>query len=373
MGSVAEAGRQLAFELASTGRQPKTFGRHCPASPRIREVSPEQGGAGQDAADDVVVDMTADAGRTEQQVGAELVGQVGQRAGERRSDIVVGERRAEQGGCILIAAVLNRRSRTAHITVRADVVESVQPPDATAAVLPRLEPIKASLPPGYRIDTGGSVEESAKANIALAAIFPIMIVLMLTVILFQVRLFGIMLMTFLTAPLGLIGAAPTLLLFNQPFGFNAILGLIGLAGILMRNTLILVEQIRTERAAGLSDYDAIVEASVRRPAGDADRPRGRARLYAVDPVELLGPACVYADWRHARRDRFDIAFPARPLRALVTRSGSRRQARAASRPAELDWPAATGPGCTPTKCLTARYSVTPPHALRSTGGSVLAR
>jgi multidrug efflux pump subunit AcrB len=160
--------------------------------------------------------------------------------------------------------VLNRRNRTAHITVRADVVEGVQPPDATAAVLPRLEAIKASLPPDYRVETSGSVEESAKANVALAAIFPIMIVLMLTVIMLQVRSFGIMFMTFLTAPLGLIGAAPTLLLFGQPFGFNAILGLIGLAGILMRNTLILVEQIRTERAAGLDDYHAVIEATVRR-------------------------------------------------------------------------------------------------------------
>lgn len=184
--------------------------------------------------------------------------------------------------------VLNRRSRVPHITVRADVVPGIQPPDATAAVLPRLEPIKAALPAGYRIETSGSVEESAKANAALAAIFPVMIVLMLTVIMFQVRSFGIMFMTFLTAPLGLIGAAAALLLFGQPFGFNAILGLIGLAGILMRNTLILVEQIRAERAAGLSDYRAIVEATVRR-----SRP---VMLTALAAVLAFTPLTLSSFW-----------------------------------------------------------------------------
>jgi multidrug efflux pump subunit AcrB len=180
--------------------------------------------------------------------------------------------------------VLNRRSRVPYIAVRADVAEGVQPPDGTAAVLPRIDEIAANLPAGYNIQTAGSVEESGKANVALAAIFPIMIVLMLTVIMLQVRSFGIMFMVFLTAPLGLIGAAPTLLLFGQPFGFNAILGLIGLAGILMRNTLILVEQIRTERAAGLSDHQAIVEATVRR-----SRPvllTAAAAIFAFVPLTL---------------------------------------------------------------------------------------
>jgi multidrug efflux pump subunit AcrB len=160
--------------------------------------------------------------------------------------------------------VLNRRSRTPYLAVRADVREGVQPPDATAAILPRLEAIKAALPDGYRIETGGSVEESAKANAALAAVFPLMILLMLGVIMAQVRSFGLTAMVFMTAPLGLIGAVPAMLIFNQPFGFNAILGLIGLAGILMRNTLILVEQIKTERAAGLDPYHAVIEATVRR-------------------------------------------------------------------------------------------------------------
>jgi multidrug efflux pump subunit AcrB len=161
-------------------------------------------------------------------------------------------------------AVLKRYNRENYISVEGNVVDGRQPPDVTAEILPMLEPIKASLPPGYRIDTGGSVEESGKANAALVVVFPVMLILTLTVIMFQVRSFPTMFMVFLTAPLGLVGAVPTLLLFHQPFGFNAILGLIGLAGILMRNTLILVDQIHHDRETGLSLYDAIVESTVRR-------------------------------------------------------------------------------------------------------------
>ena len=161
-------------------------------------------------------------------------------------------------------AVLKRYDRELYIAVQGDVVEGVQPPDVTAEILPQLAAIKAGLPDGYRIDTGGSVEESAKANKALALLFPVMIISTLALIMFQVRSFSAMFMVFATGPLGLVGAVPTLTLFNQPFGFNAILGLIGLSGILIRNTLILVDQIQRDKAAGLSDYEAIIESTVRR-------------------------------------------------------------------------------------------------------------
>jgi multidrug efflux pump subunit AcrB len=161
-------------------------------------------------------------------------------------------------------AVLKRYNRELFIAVQGDIIDGVQPPDVTAEVLPHLEAIKARLPDGYRIDTGGSVEESAKANKALVLLFPVMIIATLALIMFQVRSFSAMFMTFATGPLGLVGAVPTLLFFNQPFGFNAILGLIGLSGILIRNTLILVDQIQHDKAAGLSDYEAIVESTVRR-------------------------------------------------------------------------------------------------------------
>jgi len=161
-------------------------------------------------------------------------------------------------------AVLKRYNRELYIAVQGDVRDGVQPPDVTHALLPKLEAIKAALPAGYHIDTGGSVEESAKADVALAAMFPLMIILMLAVIMFQVRSFATMWMVFATAPLGLVGAVPTLLIFNQPFGFNAILGLIGLAGILIRNTLILVDQIRSDLQSGLTPYQAVIESTVRR-------------------------------------------------------------------------------------------------------------
>lgn len=161
-------------------------------------------------------------------------------------------------------AVLKRYNRETYIAVQGDIRDGSQPPDVTNAILPQLAALKASLPPGYRIDTGGSVEESAKADQALAKLFPLMIVLMLTIIMLQVRSFATMWMVFATAPLGLVGAVPTLLVFHQAFGFNAILGLIGLAGILMRNTLILVDQIRHDLDAGLTPYEAVIESTVRR-------------------------------------------------------------------------------------------------------------
>ncbi|WP_205820796.1 efflux RND transporter permease subunit [Methylobacterium nonmethylotrophicum] len=161
-------------------------------------------------------------------------------------------------------AVLKRYNRETYVRVQGDVRDGRQPPDIHAQIFPLLAPIKATLPPGYRIDTAGAVEESAKAMASLVAVFPLMLIVTLTVIMIQVRSFTTMVMVFATAPLGLVGAAPTLLVFHQPFGFNAILGLIALSGILMRNTLILVDQIHHDRAAGLSDYDAIVESTVRR-------------------------------------------------------------------------------------------------------------
>ncbi len=160
--------------------------------------------------------------------------------------------------------ILKRRDRVPTITVESDIDESLQPPQVSAEIEKAIQPIVASLPEGYRIETGGNIEESGKANRALSVVFPAMIVLMLTVIIFQVRSFSGMFMVVLTAPLGLAGVVPTLLLFHQPFGFNAILGLIALAGILMRNTLILIGQIKTNQEEGLDSYRAVVEATVQR-------------------------------------------------------------------------------------------------------------
>src|SRR2546423_1492562 len=134
----------------------------------------------------------------------------------------------------------------------------------STAVWKELQPIIVKLPAGYRIEQGGSIEESGKANRAMAPLFPIMIALTLITIIFQVRSISAMTMVFATAPLGLIGVIPTLLLFKQPFGINALVGLIALSGILMRNTLILIGQIRNNEKDGLAPVDAVVEATVQR-------------------------------------------------------------------------------------------------------------
>lgn len=160
--------------------------------------------------------------------------------------------------------ILKRRDRTPVITIRSDINEASQPPEVSQQVMTALQPLIASLPVGYRIEMAGSIEESLKANAALAKIFPAMIAATLIVIILQVRSLSTMTMVILTAPLGLAGAVPMLIAFDQPFGFNAILGLIGLAGILMRNTLILTEQIKENQAAGLDDYHAVIEATVQR-------------------------------------------------------------------------------------------------------------
>lgn len=160
--------------------------------------------------------------------------------------------------------LLRRCDRTPTITVRGDIAENLQPPDVSTAIMKQLQPIVDSLPPGYRIEMAGSIEESGKATQAMAPLFPIMIALTLLIIILQVRSLSAMVMVFLTAPLGLIGVVPTLLLFNQPFGINALVGLIALSGILMRNTLILIGQIDHNQKDGLDPFHAVVEATVQR-------------------------------------------------------------------------------------------------------------
>ena len=160
--------------------------------------------------------------------------------------------------------VLRRRDRTPTITVRGDIAENLQPPDVSTAMIKALQPVIDTLPAGYRIEQAGSIEESGKATEAMAPLFPIMIAMTLLIIILQVRSMSAMVMVFLTAPLGLIGVVPTLLLFNQPFGINALVGLIALSGILMRNTLILIGQIHHNEQEGLPPFHAVVEATVQR-------------------------------------------------------------------------------------------------------------
>jgi len=157
-----------------------------------------------------------------------------------------------------------RRNQERSLSVRCDVADGFQAPDISAKIAKELSTLIASLPIGYRIEAGGAIEESNKANSALFAMFPIMILLMLTLLMLQVHNFKKMMLIFGIAPLGLIGAVAFLLLFGSPFGFVALLGVIALAGMDMRNSVILVDQIEQDMAQGLSEWDAVIESSVRR-------------------------------------------------------------------------------------------------------------
>ncbi|MCP1444769.1 multidrug efflux pump subunit AcrB [Pseudomonas sp. GGS8] len=160
--------------------------------------------------------------------------------------------------------VLWRRNRDMAITVRADVKDGEQGVSVTQQIQPLLKEIEAKLPSGYRIDVGGAVEESDKANKALLAVAPLMMISILLLLMLQLQNFSRMWMVVLTAPLGLIGVVPALLVFQSPLGFVAILGIIALGGMIMRNSVILIDQVQTEIAEGRDPWNAVLDAAIHR-------------------------------------------------------------------------------------------------------------
>ncbi|GID04389.1 efflux RND transporter permease subunit [Pseudomonas sp. 008] len=160
--------------------------------------------------------------------------------------------------------VLWRRNRDMAITVRADVKDGEQGVSVTQQIRPLLKEIEAKLPSGYRIDVGGAVEESDKANKALLAVAPLMMISILLLLMLQLQNFSRMWMVVLTAPLGLIGVVPALLVFQSPLGFVAILGIIALGGMIMRNSVILIDQVQTEIAEGRDPWNAVLDAAIHR-------------------------------------------------------------------------------------------------------------
>lgn len=165
---------------------------------------------------------------------------------------------------VLEEAVIWRRNRLPTFTVRADVVDGIQGADAAKQLDQQMESLRADLPLGYRIEVGGVIEDSSKGQDSIAAGFPLMMVLVVALLMFQLNRFSRMLMVLITAPLGLVGVSVALLLFRMPFGFVAMLGTIALSGIIMRNTLILVDQIDHDVSRGTGSFTAIVEATIRR-------------------------------------------------------------------------------------------------------------
>jgi multidrug efflux pump len=157
-----------------------------------------------------------------------------------------------------------RRNRLPTVTVRADIYGDITPPTVAAQILPTLEDVRAQLPDGYLLETGGTVEDSGRGARSVQAGVPLLLGVVLTLLMIQLRSFPRALMVLLTAPLGLIGVVLFLLVFRVPFGFVAMLGTIALSGMIMRNSVILVDQIEQDIAAGSSPRQAIIEATVRR-------------------------------------------------------------------------------------------------------------
>ena len=221
-----------------------------------------------------------------------------------------------------------RRDRLPAITVRSDLKDGIQAPVVSKQVDEKLAQVRAKLPLGYRIDTGGAIEDAGKGQASIAVVAPVMVIVMITALMLQLQSFSRLAMVLLTAPLGLIGVVAALLLFRVPFGFVAMLGTIALAGMIMRNSVILVDQIDHDIREGLAPFEAIVEATVRRfrpimltaaAAVLAMIPLARSNFYGPMAVAIMGGLIVatgltllflpalYAAWFRVRRPEPETA------------------------------------------------------------------
>lgn len=219
--------------------------------------------------------------------------------------------------------VIWHRNRLPTVTVRGDIYGKEQPATLVQQILPTLEPVRAELPDGYLLEVGGTVEDSARGQNSVKAGVPLFIVVVLTLLMVQLRSFSRTAMVFLTAPLGLIGVTLFLLVFRQPFGFVAMLGTIALSGMIMRNSVILVDQIEQDIRAGQKPWNAIIEATVRRfrpivltalAAVLAMIPLSRSVFFGPMAVAIMGGLIVataltllflpalYAAWFRVKKD-----------------------------------------------------------------------
>ncbi len=219
--------------------------------------------------------------------------------------------------------VMWREGRDYAVTVQGDVVEGVQGPTVTAQVWPALQTLAAQMPMGYAIQVAGAVEESSKGQGSIAAGVPAMLFIIFTLLMLQLQSFSRAMLVFLTGPLGIAGVAGALLLLNRPFGFVALLGVIALMGMIMRNSVILIDQIEQDRRRGVPAWPAIVEAAVRRfrpivltaaAAVLAMIPLSRSVFWGPMAVAIMGGLIVataltllalpamYAAWFRVRRE-----------------------------------------------------------------------
>jgi multidrug efflux pump len=223
--------------------------------------------------------------------------------------------------------IIWHRNRLPNVTIRADIYGKEQPATLVNQIWPTLDEVRAQLPDGYLLEVGGTVEDSTRGQNSVNAGVPLFIVVVLTLLMIQLRSFSRTFMVFLTAPLGLIGVTLFLLIFRQPFGFVAMLGTIALSGMIMRNSVILVDQIEQDIAAGLDRWQAIIEATVRRfrpivltalAAVLAMIPLSRSVFFGPMAVAIMGGLIVataltllflpalYAAWFKVQRDEHPI-------------------------------------------------------------------
>jgi multidrug efflux pump len=219
--------------------------------------------------------------------------------------------------------VIWREGRKFAVTVQGDVVEGLQGPTVTAQVWPELQKLKVRMPPGYDIEIAGAVAEASKGQGSIAVGVPVMLFIMFTLLVLQLQSASRAFLVVLTAPLGIAGVAGALLLLNRPFGFVALLGFIALAGMIMRNSVILIDQIEQDRKKGVPAWDAIVESAVRRfrpivltaaAAVLAMIPLSRSVFWGPMAVAIMGGLIVataltllalpamYAAWFRVRRE-----------------------------------------------------------------------
>jgi multidrug efflux pump subunit AcrB len=222
--------------------------------------------------------------------------------------------------------VMWRENRDYAITVQGDIVEGLQGATVTAELLPALRALEArwreSGPSGYRLEVAGAVEESSKGSASIVVGIPLMLFITFTLLMLQLNSFSRAMLVFLTGPLGIAGVAGALLLFGRPFGFVALLGVIALMGMIQRNSVILIDQIEQDRAAGVHPWEAIVESTVRRlrpivltaaAAVLAMIPLSRSVFWGPMAVAIMGGLIVatvltllalpamYAAWYRVRR------------------------------------------------------------------------
>ena len=160
--------------------------------------------------------------------------------------------------------IIWRRDRLPTVTVQADLAPGTQAATVVQSLAPQIAALNAGLPSGYRVSVGGSVEESGKAQTSVVAVLPLMLVIMLTVLMFQLQRFSSMFLVLSVAPMGVIGVVAALLLADKPLGFVAILGVLALTGMIARNSVILINQIETDKTRGLHPWDAVLDATSHR-------------------------------------------------------------------------------------------------------------